>query len=128
MSCHTICSTPASTPTSAPAHSHSSAPSRTGSETLPVYGAGTLTTVFTIVTDAFSNSARPFSVVTAAMPGVENVTPCEAMIVPTIVPPPARLIVAALPTCQNTFLACAPLIRITWRGAPGPPTVKVLAI
>lgn len=32
-------------------------------------------TVFTIVTDAFSDSALPFSVVTAAIPGVENVTP-----------------------------------------------------
>jgi hypothetical protein len=32
------------------------------------------------------------------------VTPMDAMIVPTMVPPPAGLMVAALPTCQNTFL------------------------
>ena len=40
--------------------------------------------------------------------------------VPTIVPPPAPLIVAALLTCQKTFLAWAPLIRITLRGAESP--------
>jgi hypothetical protein len=88
------------------------------------YGAGTLITVFTMVTDATSDNALPFSVVIAAFPAVENVTPAEAMMVPTMVPPPAPLIVAALPTCQKTFLACAPLIRMTLRGAPAAPTVS----
>src|ERR1019366_2490046 len=92
------------------------------------YGAGTLITVFTMVTDATSDNALPFSVVIAAFPAVENVTPAEAMMVPTMVPPPAPLIVAALPTCQKTFLACAPLIRMTLRGAPAAPTVSVEAI
>ena len=52
------------------------------------------------------------------------------MTVPSKVPPPAALIVAALPTCQNTFLACAPLARMMLEGAaaPGPPTVSVVAI
>src|SRR5271170_5845685 len=81
-----------------------------------------------MVTDALSPRALPSSVVIAAFPAVENVTPADAIIVPTIVPPPAALIVALLPTCQNTFLACAPLIRITLRGAPAAPTVSVLAI
>ena len=45
-----------------------------------------------------------------------------------MVPPPAALIVAVLPTCQKTFLACAPLVRMTLRGAPDAPTVSVLAI
>ena len=84
-------------------------------------------TVFTMVTDALSANALPLSVVIATTPEVENVTPEEAMIVPTIVPPPAALIVAALPTYQNTFLACAPLIRMTLRGAPAAPTVRLLA-
>src|ERR1700722_10003842 len=81
-----------------------------------------------MVTDAFSDSALPLSVTIAAFPIVEKETPDDAMMVPTIVPPPAPLIVAKLPTCQNTFLACAPLIRITLRGAPGAPTVSELAI
>src|ERR1700693_2861661 len=92
------------------------------------YGAGTLITVLTMVTDALRANALPLSVVIAALPAVENVTPAEAMMVPTMVPPPAGFIVAALPTCQNTFLAWAPLISITLRGAPGAPTVSVLAI
>ena len=75
-------------------------------------------TVLTTVTDAFRPSALPFSVVIVALPAVENVTPEEAIMVPTMVPPPAALIVAALPTCQKTFLAWAPLIRMTLRGAP----------
>jgi hypothetical protein len=54
--------------------------------------------------------------------------PAEAMIVPTMVPPLAALIVAELPTCQKTFLACAPLVRITLRGVPGSPTRSALAI
>ena len=81
-----------------------------------------------MVTDALSANALPLSVVIAALPAVENATPVEAMMVPTMVPPPAPLIVATLPTCQNTFLACAPLIRMTLRGAPAAPTVSVLAI
>src|ERR1700722_7791861 len=92
------------------------------------HGAGTLTTVFTTVTDALSPSALPSSVVIAALPTVENVTPAAAMMVPIMVPPPAALMVAALPICQNTFLACAPPTRITLRGAPGAPTVSVLAV
>src|ERR1700722_6569059 len=90
-----------------------------------IHGAGTLTTVFTIVTEALSPSALPLSVVIAASPGVENVTPADAIMVPTMVPPPAALIVAALPTCQKTFLACAPLIKMILRGAPGAPTVRL---
>lgn len=39
------------------------------------YGNGTLITVFTMVTDALSANALPFSVVIAALPAVENVTP-----------------------------------------------------
>ncbi len=85
-------------------------------------------TVFTNVTEAFSPNALPFSVVIATLPAVENVTPAEAMMVPTMVPPPAPLIVAALPTRQKTFLAWAPLIRITLRGAPGAPTVSEAAV
>src|SRR4029077_10843633 len=92
------------------------------------HGAGTLITVFTMVTDALSANALPLSVVMAILPAVENVTPEEAMMVPTMVPPPAPLIVAMLPTCQNTFLACAPLTRMPLRGAPGAPTVSELAI
>ena len=74
-------------------------------EYLMPYGAGTFTTVFTIVTDAFSPRALPFSVTKSTLPAVENVTPAEAMMVPTMVPPPPALIVAALPTCQKTFFA-----------------------
>jgi hypothetical protein len=85
-------------------------------------------TVFTSVTDAFRPNARPFSVVIVALPAVENVAPAEAIMVPTIVPPPAPLMVAALPTSQKTFLAWAPLIRMTLRGAAGAPTVSVDAI
>ena len=53
-------------------------------------------TVFTMVTDAFNPIALPFSVVVARLPAVEIVTPALAMMVPTIVPPPAPLMVAAL--------------------------------
>ena len=52
---------------------------------------GTLITVFTIVTDAFSASTRPFSVVTVDevfWPGLEIVIPGIEIMVPTIVPPP----------------------------------------
>src|ERR1019366_9823782 len=93
-----------------------------------LYGAGTLITVLTMVTDETSDNALPLRVVTGGVPAVENVAPAEAMMVPTMVPPPDGLIVAALPTCQKTFLACAPLIRMTLRGAPAAPTVSVEAI
>jgi len=64
------------------------------------YGRGTLITVLTMVTDAWSATALPFSVVTGGVPAVENETAAEAIMVPTMVPPPEGLIVAALPTCQ----------------------------
>ena len=63
-----------------------------------------------MVTDALSPIALPFSVVTATLPAVEKVIPAGAMIVPTMVPPPAPLIVAALPTCQNIFGSAGPTI------------------
>src|SRR5512133_3568029 len=95
-----------------------------------LYGAGTLMWAFTMVTDACRAKTLPSSVVISVLPAVENEAPEEAIMVPTILPPPAALIVAALPTCQKTFLACAPLTRMTLWGnaAPGPPTVSVDAI
>jgi hypothetical protein len=60
----------------------------------------TLIVVLTIVTEAFKDMALPFKTVCTALPAVENVTPAEEIIVPTIIPPPAPLIVAALPTYQ----------------------------
>src|SRR5580704_624358 len=68
---------------------------------------GTLMMVFTMVTGPTSTAALPFSTVNggALLPAVENEIPDMAMIVPTMVPPPAPLIVAALPTCQKTFWA-----------------------
>ncbi len=84
--------------------------------------------MFTMVTEALSPIALPSSVVITVLPAVENVTPAGAMIVPTMVPPPAPLIVAALPTCQNIFLGCAPLTRMTLRGNPGAPTMSVEVI
>src|SRR3954463_10241251 len=94
------------------------------------YGAGTLMTVLTIVTDAPSDSTLPFRVARLTLPTVENDAPACEMMVPTIVPPPAALMVAELPTCQNTFLACAPPARMMLCGAatPGPPTVSACAI
>src|SRR5438477_1963103 len=88
------------------------------------HGVGTLMTVLTIVTEAFSASARPLSVVQHGLPAVENVVAADEMMVPTIVPPPAPLMVAALPTCQKTFFGWAPPARITLRGAPAAPTVR----
>ena len=85
-------------------------------------------TVFTNVTDAPKEINRPLTVTTAALPAVETVTPDWLTTVPANVPPPAPLIVAAVPTCQNMFLACAPLVRMTLWGLPGPPTVSVVAI
>src|SRR3954453_3189041 len=85
-------------------------------------------TVLTSVTDAVNARALPFSVVIATTPAVENEVAADEMMVPTIVPPPAALMVAALPTCQKTFFGCAPPARITLRGAPAAPTVSVLAI
>ena len=94
------------------------------------YGAGTLMMVFTSVVDAFSAMALPFSVTKATLPAVENDIPALEMMVPSMVPPPAPLIVAALPTYQKMFLDWAPLpgFRIMLRGAPGAPTVSELAI
>ena len=57
--------------------------------------------VFTSVTEAFKEMARPFNTVCTALPAVEKVTPAEEIIVPVITPPPAPLITAALPTCQK---------------------------
>ena len=62
-------------------------------------------TVFTIVTEETRDNALPSSVSTLTLPTVENTTPELAIIVPTMVPPPPALIVAAVPTCQKTFLA-----------------------
>ena len=74
-----------------------------------------------------SDKARPSSVSTATLPTVEKTAPDWAMMVPTMVPPPAALMVAELPTRQNMFPACAPPARMMLRGAPAAPTVSVLA-
>src|SRR5687767_12679581 len=92
------------------------------------YGAGTLITVLTIVTEALSASALPFKVLQQGWPAVENVVDADEMMVPTIVPPAAGLIVALLPTCQKMFFGCAPPTRMTLRGSAGAPTIRVLAI
>ena len=76
------------------------------------YGAGTLMTVLTMVTDAPKDWTLPFRVTIVVLAAVEITAPAWEMMVPTIVPPPAALIVAALPTCQKTFLACAPPARM----------------
>ena len=86
-------------------------------------------TVFTIVTGPVKTSALPFKVVMASTPAVEIEMPACAMMVPCIVPPPRiPLMVAAVPTCQNTFLACAPFTRSILRCDCGVPTVNVVAI
>ena len=79
---------------------------------------------------AAGETPRPFSVDIATLPAVEIATPAWEMMVPTMMPPPPALMVAALPTCQKTFFACAPLASVTLCGnaAPGPPTVSVVAI
>ena len=69
--------------------------------------------VLTIVTEETNEIALPLSTVCTALPAVERDTPDDAIIVPVITPPPAPLITAELPTYQNTFLACAPLINKT---------------
>ena len=84
-------------------------------------------TVLTMVTEAFRAKALPFNVVMAALPAVENVVAADEMMVPTMVPPPAALMVAELPTRQNMFPACAPPARMMLRGAPAAPTVSVFA-
>ena len=80
-------------------------------------------TVSTRVTDAPRDKTRPCSVTMLVLPAVEKEAPCCEMMVPTMVPPPAALMVAKLPTCQNTFLARAPPDRVMLCGAaaPGPP-------
>ena len=54
-------------------------------------------TVLTIVTEAPSETALPFSVTVLTLPAVENDAPAWDRIVPAMVPPPAALIVAKLP-------------------------------
>ena len=78
--------------------------------------------VFTMVTEAFKPIARPVRMVWMVWPAVERVTPALAMMVPTMVLPSSMR--AALPTCQNTFLACAPLINNTLLGVAGKPMVS----
>src|SRR3970282_138354 len=85
-------------------------------------------TVLVIVTDAFKDVALPFTVTIATLPAVENETPAEARILPTMWPLPAPLTVAAVRTRQNTFLAGAPPARMMLRGAPAAPTVSELAV
>ena len=87
-------------------------------------------TVFTMVTEATNEIALPFNTVSVALPAVEKVTPDDAMMLPTMVPPPAPLITAALPTYQYTFLGCPPLIMVTVRAPAGPaaPTVSPAAV
>jgi hypothetical protein len=86
--------------------------------------------VFTMVTEETKDIALPLSTVWFAFPAVEKVTPELAIIVPTIVPPPALLIVAELPTYQKTFLANPPFIIITLLAPVGPaiPTVSPEAV
>src|ERR1700694_3436388 len=81
-----------------------------------------------MVTEAFRAKALPFSTVQQGLPAVEKVVAAEEIMVPTMVPPPVPLMVAALPTCQKTFFGWAPPARMTLRGSPAPPTVSVLAI
>src|ERR1700722_6092024 len=82
-----------------------------------------------MVTEALRESALPLSTVCTAFPAVEKVTPAEEMMVPTITPPPAPLMVAALPTYQYTFFGEPPFIIITLRALAGPaiPTVNAAA-
>ena len=87
-------------------------------------------TVSTSVTEAPSDRTLPFSVTIVVLPAVENEAPAWEMMVPSMVPPPAALTVAKLPTAQKMFLACAPPARMMLCGAaaPGPPTVSVVDI
>jgi hypothetical protein len=61
---------------------------------------GTLMTVFTSVVDAFNEISLPSIVVMMVLPTVETWIKPEAMIVPWIVPPPAALRYALVPTAQ----------------------------
>src|ERR1700722_2579275 len=83
-----------------------------------------------MVTEALRESALPLSTVCTAFPAVEKVTPADAMMVPTITPPPAPLMVAALPTYQYTFFGEPPFIIITLRAPAGPamPTVNAAVV
>ena len=81
--------------------------------------------VLTIVTDAVRPMARPTKVVCALCPAVEIVTLAGAMMVPTIELRSSMR--AALPTCQKTLRACAPLISNTRRGVALRPTVSAAA-
>ena len=88
-------------------------------------GHGATTVVLTIVTDAVRPMARPTKVVCALCPAVEIVTLAGAMMVPTIELRSSMR--AALPTCQKTLRACAPLISNTRRGVALRPTVSAAA-
>ncbi len=86
-------------------------------------------TVLTSVTGTVRNSNLQLTVVTAATPAVETEVPDCEITVPAMVPPPTTpLMVAAVPTCQKTFLACAPLTSSTLCGPEGVPAVSVVAI
>ena len=80
---------------------------------LQVQGAGTVISVLTIVIDAPNDKTLPFIVTGTTLLTVEIVEPASERILPTMVPPPAALMVAVLPTCHDTFLAKAPPAKIT---------------
>lgn len=82
--------------------------------------------VLTMVTDATKLKALPIKFVWIVVPAVENVMPELEMMVPAMALPVA--IVAALPTTQKTFFACALLINRILGANVGDPTVKLLAI
>ena len=96
------------------------------------YGAGTLMTVFVIVTPAVRQIALPFKVVVTAVGGmppvVDKVMAASANIVPTMVEPVP--IVAPAGAYQKTFLGWAPFTSMTCMGTAGVagpvrPTVRV---
>jgi hypothetical protein len=94
-----------------------------------LYGAGTLMTVFTSVVDALGLLkpkliSLPLIVVTVVIPEVPVEIVASAMTVPLKVPPPAPLMVAALPHTQKMLLAWAPWARVIFRGFPASPTVR----
>ena len=86
------------------------------------YGAGTLMTVFVIVTPAVKAIALPFKVVVTAFGGgpppvVEIVVEASDNMVPTIVEPVPM--VAPAGTYQKTFFGWALLMSRTWIGTAG---------
>ena len=82
--------------------------------------------VLTMVTEAVKPMARPVKVVCIVWPAVEMVTPARAMMVPTMALPSSMR--AALPTCQYTLRASAPLTSNTRRGVALRPTVSEAGI